>query len=400
MKRTLLILLLCILNFSFAQIRFEKGYMINNKKERSNILIKNQDWAYNPTEFTYKTSEEGALQIATINDVQEFGVYNFSKYVRYIGLIDDSTDNLQRLTDTKDPIWVRKTVFLKELSAGERNLYMYNDDKILKFFYADANTPIEPLVYKRYFPEGNTANVFSNNDYKTQLNKYFDGENVERKIDRLSYKQESLTNFFKNYKGFDNSIENEELNRSKVNLYVKAGIAFSSAELLIPANPVLNTQFESKISPRVGVEVEYVFPFKKNKLAVFVEPTFQTYNQTGKNNGGAEAEIKYSTVEVALGLRYYMFLNATSKFFVDGSINALNLMVGDNYIQYKVAGLSVENSIKLNGRPNFGFSVGYTYNNKWVIQAKTYNRKKIVTGTNYIDAGYSNVTIAVGYNFL
>ena len=41
----------------FAQISFEKGYFINNANQKTNCLIKNQDWKDNPTEFEYKLDE-------------------------------------------------------------------------------------------------------------------------------------------------------------------------------------------------------------------------------------------------------------------------------------------------------------------------------------------------------
>lgn len=53
MKKLLFVVILCSYSFTFSQIRFEKGYLINNQDVKSEVLIKNEDWTLNPTEFFY-----------------------------------------------------------------------------------------------------------------------------------------------------------------------------------------------------------------------------------------------------------------------------------------------------------------------------------------------------------
>src|SRR5690606_37119324 len=208
---------------------------------------KNEDWLYNPEVFTYKTSEDGAQSTGKINDITEFGVYNFSKYVRFTGNIDSSTDDLQQLTYDAAPKWTQKTVFLKVLSGGTKNLYMYNSKDMQRFFYSDENTPITQLIYKRYFPDGDQKGFATNNQYKNQLRSYFPGTTA--KTDYLEYKQQSLTRFFENQNGAKSDIPSAA-KKSKVNLYIRPGIAISTADLSFGENAGPNTDFDSKISPR------------------------------------------------------------------------------------------------------------------------------------------------------
>ena len=53
-----------------GQINFESGYFINNDQDKVSCFIKNEDWLNNPTAFTYKLSENGNIQEATISEVK------------------------------------------------------------------------------------------------------------------------------------------------------------------------------------------------------------------------------------------------------------------------------------------------------------------------------------------
>jgi hypothetical protein len=67
----------------YAQVKFDSGYFVANDGRKTICLIKNYDWKYNPTEFLYKQTENADVQKATITDIREFGVFNFSRYERY-----------------------------------------------------------------------------------------------------------------------------------------------------------------------------------------------------------------------------------------------------------------------------------------------------------------------------
>lgn len=402
MKKSLLILLLSLFTTAFSQIRFEKGYYINNNNEKSEVLIKNEDWNLNPIEFIYKTSENGNSMIGKIKDVKEFGVYNFSKYVRFTGQIDESTDNLQYLTDKSAPIWIDKTVFLKQIFVGDKNLYIYNDEQLLKFFYSDVNTPITQLIYKRYFPANDNGSYATNDEYKNQLKKYFTSNDASKKIDKLSYKEQILTTFFEDYNPLQTATsEQRSLGAKSIfNLYLRPGISFSNVDYEVPANPGISLAFDNKISPRFGVELEYVLPFRKNKFALFVEPTFTTYKQTGRNSVISNSEVQFSAIEIPVGARYYMFINKDSKIFIDGLFNLTTIKVGDNFLEYELVGLTVKKEFNVNARPNAGFGLGFNYKDKWVFQARSYLKKYILNDYLFINGYYNNFSLIVGYNIL
>ena len=65
-----------------GQINFEPGYFIDNDQDKVSCFIKNEDWLNNPTTFTYKLSENGNIQEATISEVKEFTVFGGKSYIR------------------------------------------------------------------------------------------------------------------------------------------------------------------------------------------------------------------------------------------------------------------------------------------------------------------------------
>ena len=65
-----------------AQISFEKGYYITNAKEKVECLIKNYDWKNNPVEIEYKLTNSTLVQKIAITNMEEFSIYDKSKYIR------------------------------------------------------------------------------------------------------------------------------------------------------------------------------------------------------------------------------------------------------------------------------------------------------------------------------
>ena len=84
MKKRLLFILTTLLAFSsYSQISFEKGYYINNKNQKINCLIKNNDWMNTPNKFEYKLLEESEVKIGTLKAIKEFGIDRYRKNARF-----------------------------------------------------------------------------------------------------------------------------------------------------------------------------------------------------------------------------------------------------------------------------------------------------------------------------
>lgn len=168
MNKFVFICIFACFNFTaFSQIKYEKGYYINDTNEKVEGYIKNIDWLNNPTDFSFKSTENSIFQILDLASVQEFGIYDRSKYVREKVKIDRSSESQFLMSSEKNPIFKDEVIFLKVLLEGNASLYSYTDNNLHRFFFKTTDSQIEQLVYKNYMIR-NTL-VGKNNYYKQQL---------------------------------------------------------------------------------------------------------------------------------------------------------------------------------------------------------------------------------------
>lgn len=214
--------LLCFFSFlslcliAHSQIIFEAGYFIDNEGNRIECLIKNKQWRSNPTDFKYKIGENGTEKIGTIDKVQEFGINNYSRFVRAKVKIDRSTDQTAKLDFDKEPKWSTEIVYLNTIVLGKAYLYKYVEGAdLIRYFYQIGDSEIKQLIYKRYIVHAKAAYgtpqdisgkgnkykaIKENQEYKKQL-----WEDVRcssqdmKRIKSLRFNQSNLVKYFKAY---------------------------------------------------------------------------------------------------------------------------------------------------------------------------------------------------------
>jgi len=273
MKKTFLFTFLLSCISFFAQIKFEKGYFISNDGQKHEVLIKNEDWLNNPTEFIYKQSETDSPKTGKISEVTEFQVYGYNKLVRYKGNIDVSSTDLQNLSTNEEPEWKEIEVFLYEINSGKISLYSLYKNNKSNFFYSEKGGEIKPLVYKEY-SNGDSSFMYKNDTYKNQLKTLFsDNIEVSRLIKNTEYNNASLLKIFNKYNNSENQ-DNLNRSKSKLNLTLKPGINFAEFDLKSSSmTDYYNVNLKSN-EVRFGVELEYVIPYNRNKWAFFLEPAY------------------------------------------------------------------------------------------------------------------------------
>ena len=166
-KQLVLIFGLLLAINGFSQNTFVKGYFIKNSNEKIDCLIKNDDWLDNPTEFKYKLNENSEKQTLTINSVKEFGVLNKSKYVRHSVDIDRSSKIPDELDNNKNPIFKNEQLFLKVLIEGKANLYYYEDQGLVRFFFNKNLAEVKQLIFKHYLIDAQNWSI--NKEFRRQL---------------------------------------------------------------------------------------------------------------------------------------------------------------------------------------------------------------------------------------
>lgn len=393
MKKLLLCLLFIGININcYSQIVFEKGYFINNSDQKIACLIENVDWKNNPSEFEYKLSENSEIKKATITSVKEFGIYGTSKYSKYIVQLDESSDNVNKMSNTKKPLFKDKELFLKVLIEGKASLYSYVNGNLTRYFYNTDNSKVEQLIFKKYLTFDNK--IGKNNRYKQQLwNNLKCSEFTMTKIENVDYKKNDLITFFVDY----NKCGNEEFvnfeKKEKLDLFnlsIRAGLNSSSFSIKNSNASTLNTDFGNSLGFRFGVEAEYILPFNKNKWALITEPTYQNF-KIEKEVNTYSAEVKYSSIELPIGVRHYFFLNDDSKIFINGSY--IFDFPSDSYIDFDSA-----TDLEIESGSSLGLGIGYKYNDTYSIEVRYQTSRDLLNNYVFWGSDYNTVSIIFGYS--
>lgn len=406
MKKSLSVLLLIVLSLNcYSQISFEEGYFIDDTGKKITCLIKNIDWKDNPTEFKYRLSKNSDPIKATIESVKEFSVNNNSKYIRSTVNIDRSTDNLSNLSKVKEPIFKEEELFLKVLVEGNSNLYEYVQSNLKRYFYSKENSDIEQLIFKSYKTDENI--VRKNNRFRQQLAIELKCQSFETdKFKNLDYKRDDLVKYFIEY-GDCNNIELinfvPKQKRDLFNLTIRPRLNSSSLTIENFSADTRNVDFENKLGFGFGLEAEFILPFNKNKWAILVEPTYQSFKSettmpvSNVSGGVLNSKVNYTSIETPVSLRHYFFLNKNSKIFIDASF--IFDISPNSSIEFTREDGSALNSLKIVTRNNLAMGIGYKQNDRFSLEIRYQTSREILSDYLYVwNSDYRTLSVILGYS--
>ncbi|WP_052259551.1 outer membrane beta-barrel protein [Flavobacterium sp. KMS] len=414
MKKPLLItiLFLFFFTFSYAQISFEKGYYILNDGSRIECFIRNIDWKNNPTDFKYKTQlSDNDFKTETIANVQEFGIDNETTFKKFKIKIDRTSDEPNKLLADRNPVFKEEVIFLKVLIKGDATLYSYTDQNLNRYFYETKTIPVEQLVYTKYYQidsNGSPTILAENNEYKQQLFQNVKAENTtEKEIIKLNYNKSDLTKYFIKYNNIKPNLAKEERKVNKGIFLVKITPSASIASLSTENDYFLrdNVQLDNKINFKFGVEAEYILPYNKNKWSIFINPAYQTYQDDKTYNVPSgfiispetpnNAKVKYTSIQIPIGIRHYMFLNQSSKIFINVAY-AFDAGSKTN-ITYTDVTNKTTREYESGSGSNFAFGLGYNFKNKFSFEARLNTKKELMRDYLTYSAKYSSIDFVLGY---
>ncbi len=358
---------------SFAQINYEPGYIIKNNGNRVEVLIRNSGGIQRDGKLLYKTSEEASVNEATPADIKAFGIGDDLKFIsRNVGIFD-SANNGKELDEEKEPSFVDKEVFLQVFIEGEASLYFYGG-KQNQFFYSTPTTDLESLIYKKY--RDDKGKIFENREFRRQLFEDLKcNDQLAGKLQRTDYRIKDLIDVFTGY----NECRNAEYrnyfkrdNEFKFNLSIRPGVNFSNFQLVFGSKVGPSREFSevSDTGIRLGIETEFVLPFNRNKWAFFAEPTFQQFSYE-ENRYNQDVLVDFSSIEVPLGIRYYMYLNDDSKIFINAAFVPVFNIDSEVYLQYY-------DDIGLSDKTYFAGGVGFKYKDKYSAEFRVGTMRDII----------------------
>jgi len=386
MKKIAPLLLAILLKVNgYGQIKFEKGYFIDNENQRVDCLIKNSDWENNPDYFLFKLHENEEPQKATIETVKEFEISGAAKFIRFTVDIDRSSEEIRKLSTVRAPEFKTETLFLKSVVEGKASLFAYTDVNLKRFFFTTDSVPITQLVFKSFL-YGQT--IWQNSTFRQQLLDHLHcDESLKRRIENLHYSNADLKKVFISYNacaGKEQIATQPKVKRDVFNLWIRP--RFTSSTLSAKTSNS-NFQFDTKTNFSIGIEAEIILPFNKNKWAIIIEPTYQSYSAAIISE---PIRVDYKAIEIPIGARHYFFLNNNSKLSLSAAFQ-FNFSNNSTLVHYSNVVLDLKPD------PNLAFECGYTFKNKLSVGYRYQTPRQMLGEYPLWTSDFSSMAIIVGY---
>lgn len=180
---------------------------------------------------------------------------------------------------------------------------------------------------------------------------------------------------------------------------IRPGLNSSSLSISHNLNSTSDADFGNELGLRLGIEFEFIMPFNKNKWSFIIEPSYQYYKSEKTKTiyhfsyvipQYINLNVDYTSIELPIGIRHYLFLNNNSKFFMNGSF-VLDFS-GNSTID---VGTSSEIEIKTGF--NLAFGVGYKQNDKYSFEFRYMPNRDIFHNFSYWKSDYDTFSFILGY---
>ncbi len=382
-----------------AQIIFEEGYIIDNDNKKTTCWIKNNEWNVSPRTITYQLNENSSPIEGDITDIKEFKVSS-EKYRRFTVDIDQSETGIQNLSTSPDPEFKEETLFLKLLVEGKATLYVSRQHQ--KYFYSINNDSATQLIHKEYIAKttvdtkthnyNDTKNVIRSNDgYKFQLLKDLKCSDINiQSFNSLEYEKKDLSKLFEQYNkcvGATYTNYEESNNKAPLSLHIKAGAKYSTLKIRNDASYYHNVDFNAHYGLTLACQLEYSLAINKNKWSIFLEPSYQYYDsEDPRDEYSFNYVVDYSSIEIPLGIKYYMFLGEDSKLSLSTSFVVLDAVIDDAVGPHEIT-----------GGHNFNFSCGFSYKDKYSMELKYGARRDLLNSYINYNSNYQSLSVVLGY---
>lgn len=376
---------------SFAQTKFESGYILKNDSVIVNCQILNKDWKNSPDRITYKIQENAESVTVSASDIKAFGI-GAKKYISAVVKIDRTALAKNIFSTNSQPEWEERLLFLKVLSEGQANLFSYELTATVLFFFNVNGSPIQQLVYREY--KDSDGKLKSNTLYLNQLNASLSCGKSYNSLNSIKYTHEKLVRYFDEYNQCmgksEEPVSKEKVKRQAFNIKPTIGLMSSSLTIKNSLNGT-KAEYDRAIHPRFGLEFDYTLPFNNQKWEIYFEPIFYQYKAEGSSNAG-KTNITFSSGEFHLGLRHYFFLNKHTKLFL--TLGAINNFIDHGEITFG-GGLS---DLELKTRFNFTIGAGFEFK-KLSLGVRYYDRN-ILNSYTYWTSDFKTAGVFLGFKLL
>lgn len=350
----------------------EPGYFIDNEGNKTSCLISNQTWVDSPTSFKYLKNTQTNLVEVKIEDVQEFGIINNSKFVR-LTVAKQKAELDKKGSKEEHQKFSSEYIFLRELVRGEFNLYSYTIDGENTFYFRRDDGIIK-ILSNEVLNQGEIESV--NSSFRIQLSENVNCKKKSKKFfTNLKYDQRALIDYFieQNQCSKQEYFSEYEIKTvpGKTQVNLKSGVLFSSLNVDNTRGRVYDSDFGDFIVPTYGVEFEYSLSENQKSWSLLTELMYERFNESSTiefriRNHRDESYANYSALNLTLNLRRYLSISKKSKLFAN--VGALFSFPFDSFVELEETEL-----FEINSQVRFGAGIGFSYSDKIYLEARQYN---------------------------
>ncbi len=407
--KTLALFFLLLSSSIFAQVNFEKGYYIDKDDNKIECYIKNLDWNTAPDEIFFKLDlDNGANKIST-SSINEFQVYNTDQYYKRL-IVEELEFNNNN---------VARGLLFKVLLEGEASIYEISREK-KQFFYGKKGKKVKPLSHKKSVD--NKSRIKEDNSFRRAL---FDELKCSSSLNlqefrSLKYNANDLVEIFEIYNLCLNKEHTNFYNKRtkfKIKLSLNAGaVSFPNFKNQTPFKLLIvggggsgeiegsiTNGYNSQASVAFGVTTEFLLPFSKNKWSIVSSPSFISFKESTSLGTNSEfldviidlnQTLKFSYIELPLGIRHYFRLSEKNTIFLNVGIVYNILMSSDfkedfTFNDDQVFSVDVERrdtNTNISSNSGFYLGLGFTYS-KFALTINYYPQNSISKKNEYeVDA--------------
>jgi hypothetical protein len=310
----LLVLLVLLPSLAFGQQNFQPAKVTTLNGDTLRGFIDYKGWDKSPKKIAFKADLQAPTQLFHPLDIKGFRVNN-EQYLGSPVLIDDSSDKLEKLTESAMPIFRPDTAFLQGLVIGPRSLYRYKT-AAREYLYTEQQGKFDLLVYKRFRPSNSNTLIQVNNTYRQQLATYLaDCPAIKQRTQTLYYATSSVQKLFKAYYACTNQPAFLEHHAQRTQAGVLLGVnrtqlSFNAtAQRTTPLPP-----FDSNTTsgPTGGLFFYLILPGSLGHFSFNNDLTYSSFKATGSTTYTSSADMS-STTSYSLALAY-LKLNTLLRF--------------------------------------------------------------------------------------
>jgi hypothetical protein len=328
MKRLILLIIpICLAEFSFSQTDYRKGFVITNARDTLFGLVDYREGVKSYRSCNYKSSKTQNLVTYEPNNIIGYGFENDKLFQSREILIKDQPSQV---------------VFLEVIVRGLVSLYKFEDI----FFIEKGNDGLKQLINEteEVFVDGKRLLKNTNHHIGTINMLVFDCAEISTKVQKTELNEKSLTNLIEDYnrcKGGPNITFKAKKPWTKAIVGVTGGLNVSQLNFdAILGYEHLAGDFEISKSPVIGISLDIFSPRLSERFSFHGDLLYLTskyYNYSLFNNSSS-TERNYVTIElqqlkIPIGIRYTFPKREFTPYFNVGLSSTIHLSSNSKWVQ-------------------------------------------------------------------